>query len=103
MLMGQPEATPPPRARPVAPPPPAPAPSAPTDVMDDVPQHTGADLAAYRAWLGVDQRALAVKFGVGQGTISKGESRPTVVLGPALRKALHEAMSEPGPDVGGVT
>ncbi len=69
--------------------------------MDGIPLHTGADLVAYRTWLGVDQRALAAKFGVGQGTISKGESRPTTLLGPALRKALHEAMGEPRQDVGG--
>ena len=80
---------------------PAPVAPVPTDPLADVPQHTGADLLAYRTWLGVDQRALAAKFGVGQGTISKGESRPTTLLGPALRKALHEAMSEPRQDVGG--
>ena len=80
---------------------PPPVPPTPADPMDGIPLHTGADLVAYRTWLGVDQRALAAKFGVGQGTISKGESRPTTLLGPALRKALHEAMSEPRQDVGG--
>ena len=93
--------SPPERRRPAAPATPSPVVPPPADPLDGVPQHTGADLVAYRMWLGVDQRALAAKFGVGQGTISKGESRPTTLLGPALRKALHEAMSEPRQDVGG--
>ncbi len=89
-----------PATRPTQPSPP-PAATPPAAPVDDLPQHTGADLLAYRTWLGVDQRALAARFGVGQGTISKGESKPGTVLGPALRKALHEAMGEPRPDVGG--
>ncbi|MFZ5477355.1 MAG: hypothetical protein ACOZNI_11330 [Myxococcota bacterium] len=98
----QPSRPPPTRpTRPSAPPPPPPTAPPPADPVDGLPQHTGADLLAYRTWLGVDQRTLAGRFGVGQGTISKGESKPGTVLGPALRKALHEAMGEPRPDVGG--
>ncbi len=93
--------SPPETRRPATPATPPLAALPPADPLAAVPQHTGADLVAYRMWLGVDQRALAAKFGVGQGTISKGESRPTTLLGPALRKALHEAMSEPRQDVGG--
>jgi DNA-binding transcriptional regulator YiaG len=59
---------------------------------------TGADLASYRAWLGVSQRALAARFGVEQGTISKGESHPRALLGPTLRRALHLAMGQPRED-----
>jgi hypothetical protein len=68
---------------------------------DDLPSLTGADLTAFRNWLAVSQRALAVKLGVEQSTISKGEGRPTTVLPPQLRKALHQAMGEPRPDAGG--
>ena len=68
---------------------------------DDLPSLTGVDLTAFRNWLAVSQRALAVKLGVEQSTISKGEGRPTTVLPPQLRKALHQAMGEPRADVGG--
>ncbi|MBM4367182.1 MAG: helix-turn-helix transcriptional regulator [Deltaproteobacteria bacterium] len=65
---------------------------APADVL---PPLTGADLARFRAWLAVSQRALATKLGVEQSSISKGEGKPTTVLAPHLRKALHLAMQEP--------
>jgi DNA polymerase III gamma/tau subunit len=68
-------------------PPPAPA--------DDLPPLTGADLTSFRTWLGASQRALAAKLRVEQSSIYKGEGRPTTVLAPHLRKALHLAMQEP--------
>ncbi len=71
----------------VAAPPPAP--------VDDLPALTGADLASYRTWLGASQRALAAKLAVEQSVISKSEGKPTTVLPPQLRKALHLAMQEP--------
>lgn len=80
---------------PVAPTAPAVAP------VDDVPQLTGADLTSFRNWLGVSQRALASKLTVEQSVISKSEGKPTTVLPPQLRKALHQAMGEPRPDVRG--
>ncbi len=72
-------------------PPPAP--------VDEVPPLTGADLASYRSWLGVSQRALATKLGVEQSSVSRGEGRPTTVLPASLRQALHKAMAEPRADV----
>jgi hypothetical protein len=79
-------------------------PSTPTiDPDADLPQLTGADLTSFRNWLAVSQRALAAKLGVEQSTISKGEGRPTTVLPPQLRKALHQAMGEPRADVGGAS
>lgn len=68
--------------------------------VDELPPLTGADLIKFREWLGVSQRALAAKFGVEQGTVSKGEGKPSAVLGPALRAALHKAMGEPRDAVG---
>lgn len=76
-------------------------PLAPPDPIDALPPLTGADLTSYRTWLGVSQRALAIKFAVEQSVISKSEGKPTTVLPPQLRKALHQAMGEPRPDVGG--
>lgn len=70
----------------------------PAPVPDELPLLTGANLASYRAWLGVSQRALAARFGVEQGTISKGESHPRALLGPTLRRALHLAMGQPRED-----
>ena len=78
--------------------------SPPAPVVDpyaDLPLLTGADLTSFRNWLAVSQRALAAKLGVEQSTISKGEGRPTTVLPPQLRKALHQAMGEPRADAGG--
>lgn len=72
-------------------PPPAP--------VDEIPPLTGADLASYRSWLGVSQRALATKLGVEQSSVSRGEGRPTTVLPASLRQALHKAMAEPRADV----
>ena len=83
------------------PPPPPPVPVVPVVPADDLPQLTGADLTSYRTWLGVSQRALAIKFAVEQSVISKSERKLTTVLPPQLRKALHEARSEPRQDVGG--
>ena len=80
----------------------APAPPAPVvDPDADLPPLTGADLTSFRTWLGASQRALAAKLAVEQSTISKGEGRPTTVLPPQLRRALHRAMGEPRADVGG--
>ena len=71
-------------------------PSAPPPEPDAaLPPLTGADLTSFRTWLAVSQRALAASLGVEQSTISKGEARPTTVLPPQLRKALHQAMGEP--------
>ncbi len=83
-------------SRPVVAPPitakvPAPAPAP----VDDLPALTGADLASYRTWLGASQRALAAKLAVEQSVISKSEGKPTGVLPPQLRKALHVAMQRP--------
>lgn len=80
-------------------PPKAPA----ADPIDDLPPLTGADLASYRTWLGASQRALAAKLAVEQSVICKGEGKPTTVLPPQLRKALHQAMGEPRPDFGGAS
>ncbi len=84
-------------SRPVAAPPiPARAPApTPPDPVDELPALTGADLASYRMWLGASQRALAAKLAVEQSVISKSEGKPTTVLPPQLRKALHLAMQEP--------
>lgn len=78
----------------------APAASTQPSPVDELPPLTGADLIKFREWLGVSQRALAAKFGVEQGTVSKGEGKPAAVLGPALRAALHTAMGEPRDAVG---
>ena len=80
---------------------PAAVPLPPPDPVDALPPLTGAELTSYRTWLGVSQRALAIKFAVEQSVISKSEGKPTTVLPPQLRKALHQAMGEPRPDVGG--
>jgi hypothetical protein len=71
------------------------------DRYADLPLLTGSDLTSFRNWLGVSQRALASKFTVEQSVISKSEGKPTTVLPPQLRKALHQAMGEPRPDAGG--
>jgi hypothetical protein len=77
------------------PPTPVNVPAPPPNPVDDLPALTGADLAAYRAWLGASQRALGAKLAVEQSVISKSEGKPTTVLPPQLRKALHLAMQEP--------
>jgi hypothetical protein len=87
------------RAMPTAAPPPTPT----IDPDADLPPLTGADLTSFRNWLGVSQRALASKFTVEQSVISKSEGKPTTVLPPQLRKALHQAMGEPRPDAGGAS
>lgn len=76
-----------------APPPPPPPP------VDEPPPLTGADLASYRSWLGVSQRALATKLGVEQSSVCRGEGKPTTVLPASVRLALHKAMAEPRADV----
>jgi len=86
-------------AKPTAAPPPTPT----IDPDADLPPLTGADLTSYRNWLGVSQRALASKLTVEQSVISKSEGKPTTVLPPQLRKALHQAMGEPRADVGGAS
>jgi hypothetical protein len=73
------------------------------DPHADLPLLTGSDLTSFRNWLGVSQRALASKFTVEQSVISKSEGKPTTVLPPQLRKALHQAMGEPRPDAGGAS
>lgn len=89
------------KASPPAMPTVAPPPTLTIDPDADLPQLTGSDLTSFRNWLAVSQRALAAKLGVEQSTISKGEGRPTTVLPPQLRKALHQAMGEPRADAGG--
>ena len=54
---------------------------------------TGADLAAWRARLGLTQQAAADRLGVRQGTISKGEGRRETSLGPALQAALAAVLA----------
>ena len=54
---------------------------------------TGADLASWRSRLGLTQSAAASRLGVGQGTVSKAESKGTVPLGPALLRALAAALA----------
>lgn len=78
-------------SQPLPPPPPpiAPAPLEP-------PPFTGADLAAYRASLGLSQGALAERLGTTQGTVSKAEGNPTALLGPKLRRAMWEAQQGAG-------
>jgi len=49
---------------------------------------TGADLAAWRKRLSLNQQAAALRLGVAQGTISKAERRGAKPLGPALQRAL---------------
>ena len=84
------------RSRPVAVPPiPAKVPAPAPNPVEELPALTGADLASYRTWLGASQRALAAKLAVEQSVISKSEGKPTTVLPPQLRKALHLAMQEP--------
>ena len=55
---------------------------------------TGADLANWRSRIGLTQQAAASRLGVGQGTISKAESKGTVPLGPALLRALAAALAQ---------
>ena len=90
-----PAASPVPPRRVAAPPMPSKVPPPPPNPVDDLPALTGADLASYRTWLGASQRALAAKLAVEQSVISKSEGRPTTVLPPQVRKALHLAMQEP--------
>lgn len=71
------------------------------DPHADLPLLIGSDLTSFRNWLAMSQRALAAKLAVEQSTISKSEGRPTTILPPQLRKALHQAMGEPRPDAGG--
>jgi hypothetical protein len=73
-------------ARPLPPPPPPAAPAPP-----EPPPFTGADLAAYRASLGLSQGALAERLGTTQGTVSKAEGNATALLGPTLRRAMWDA------------
>ena len=54
---------------------------------------TGADLANWRSRLGLTQQAAANRLGVGQGTISKAESKGAVPLGPALLRAFAAALA----------
>ena len=54
---------------------------------------TGADLASWRSRLGLTQSAAASRLGVGQGTISKAESKGAAPLGPALLRALAVALA----------
>ena len=83
-------------SQPVAVPPiPAKVHAPPPNPVEELPALTGADLASYRTWLGASQRALAAKLAVEQSVISKSEGKPTTVLPPQLRKALHLAMQEP--------
>jgi hypothetical protein len=53
---------------------------------------SGADLAAWRARLGLTQQAAADRLGVRQGTVSKAESRSGEELGTVLREALASAL-----------
>lgn len=59
---------------------------------DGLPALTGADLAAWRDRLGLTQQAAADRLAVGQGTVSKGESRSQSILGPTVRRALAAAL-----------
>jgi len=59
---------------------------------DDLPALTGADLAEWRAGLGLTQQAAADRLGVRQGTISKAEGRRDKVLGESVRRALTRAI-----------
>ena len=90
-----PAASPAPPQNAAAPTIPAKVPAPPANPVDELPALTGADLASYRTWLGASQRALAAKLAVEQSVISKSEGKPTTVLPPQLRKALHLAMQEP--------
>ena len=54
---------------------------------------TGADLASWRSRLGLTQSVAASRLGVGQGTISKAESKGAAPLGPALIRALAAALA----------
>lgn len=74
------------------PPPPPPAAAAPPEP----PPFTGADLAAYRASLGLSQGALAERLRTTQGTVSKAEGNPTALLGPTLRSAMWDAQRSAG-------
>lgn len=60
---------------------------------DDQPLLTGVDLSSWRSRLGLTQQAAASRLGVGQGTISKAESRDGVPLGPTLLRALAFALA----------
>ncbi len=109
--MAAPSPTPPPKARrantpavvaPTNPVAPTVAPPSSTPI-DDLPALTGTDLASFRNWLGVSQRALATKLGVEQSSVSRGEGKPTTVLPASLRQALHKAMGEPRPDLAGIS
>lgn len=55
---------------------------------EELPAHTGADLAALRRSSGLAQGAFAQLLGVTQGTVSKAEGNPRAVVGPALRLAM---------------
>lgn len=83
--------TSPPPSQPLPPPPPPAAPAAP-----EPPPFTGADLATYRATVGLSQTALAERLGTTQGTVSKAEGTPTALLGPTLRRAMWEAQRGAG-------
>lgn len=78
-------------SQPLPPPPPPAAPSPP-----EPPAFTGADLAAYRASLGLSQGALAERLGTTQGTVSKAEGNPAAVLGPTLRRAMWDTQRGAG-------
>jgi len=55
---------------------------------------TGADLANWRSRHGLTQSAAARRLGVGQGTISKAESKGATPLGPALLRALAPVLEQ---------
>ncbi len=55
---------------------------------------TGADLAGWRSRLGLTQQAAAKRLGVGQGTVSKAESKGGAPLGPTLLRALASALAQ---------
>lgn len=58
-----------------------------------LPVLTGADLAAWRKRLGLNQQAAAERLGVRQGTISKAESKGSAALGSAVCQALARALA----------
>ena len=78
-------------SRPLPPPPPPAAPAPP-----EPPPFAGADLAAYRASLGLSQGVLAERLGTTQGTVSKAEGNPSALLGPTLRRAMWDAQRGAG-------
>ena len=57
------------------------------------PAFRGADLAAWRARLGLTQQAAADRLGVRQSTVSKAEARTDAPLGSVLRQALATVLS----------